>query len=189
MIRAMNYRQSGFTMMELLTTVVLAGLLMAMAVPSFNRMVANNRIIDQTNELVGALNIGRSEAIRRNATLTLCRAATDASTSCATANANWSNWILVTGAGAVLRRGSFRDFGGTQHVSSTLTNESIVFGPDGLARTGGALVGGTVAADGTDSAVHAFTVCSTKVSTDNIRVLTLGSTSRIVTSRETGTCS
>lgn len=184
----MEKRQHGFTTMELLTTVVLAGILMAMAVPSFNRMVAGNRLVDHTNDLVGALNFGRSEAIRRNASMTLCRAATDAATTCATTDANWENWILLNAAGAVVRRGTFRTYGGTHHVASTLANESIVFGPDGLARTGGALVGGTVASDGTDTAVHAFTVCTTRLSADNIRTLTLGSSSRIVNTRETGTC-
>lgn len=181
--------------MELLTTMVLAGLLMAMAVPSFNRMVANNRIIDQTNDLVGAVNFGRSEAIRRNAVLTLCRTATATANLCANGNASWQNWILVPGDGTdadatAVRRGSFGTHGNTQQVSSTLTNDSISFNPDGLARTGGTLVGGVVDLDddGNDTAEHAFTVCSTKVPTDNIRTLTLGSSSRINTTRETGTC-
>lgn len=197
MIAAMKHRQSGFTTMELLTTLVLAGLLMAMAVPSFNRMVANNRIIDQTNDLVGALNIGRSEAIRRNTVVTLCRTGTASSNVCTTGNANWENWILVTGAGTgaatetVVRRGTFGTYGNSQHVSSSLDNGRIAFSPDGLARTGGALVGGVVdmSNSGADTDSHAFTVCSTKVSTDNIRTLTLGSSSRVTTTRETGTCS
>lgn len=174
--------------MELLTTVVIAGILMAMAVPSFNRMVAGNRIVDQTNDLVAALNFGRSESIRRNAPLTFCRAATPDADECATADADWENWIIVTAGGEVLRRGAFRRHGGTQRVSSTLDDQSIVFSPDGLARTGGALVGGTVNADGTDSAVHAFTVCSSRLPQDNIRVLTLGSSSRVSTTRESGEC-
>ncbi len=185
----MENRQLGFTTMELLTTVVLAGILMAMAVPSFNRMVAGNRLVDHTNDLVGALSFGRSEAIRRNRNMTLCRTATATSTTCATADANWENWILLNAEGDVVKRGTFNTYGNTHHVSSTLANESIVFGPDGLARTGGALVGGTVESDGSDSATHAFTVCTTRLSDENIRTLTLGSSSRVVNTRGTGTCS
>jgi type IV fimbrial biogenesis protein FimT len=183
MIPAMKNHQSGFTLMELMTTVVLAGIVLAMAVPSYSRFVASSRVSDQSGELVSALMFARSEAIRRNATITLCRAASDSATDCATANANWGNWIVRTGAGTVLRRGTFNDFGNTQVVSSTLSNESIAFGPDGLARTGGVLV----SPDPDDP--HFFMVCSTKYDNENIRRLELGAGSRVSTIRESGTCS
>lgn len=184
----MNIRQTGFTTMELLTTVVLVGVLMAMAVPSFNRMVANNRIISQTNDLVGTLTFARSEAIRRNAPLTLCRVNASNSVACATDNAAWEHWMLITPGGEVVRRGSFNTFGGSQQVTSTLAGESVVFSPNGLARSGGALVGGSVDDEGNDTDAHSFTVCSSRISEENIRVLTLGSSSRIHTSRSNGTC-
>lgn len=188
-MRAMKTRQAGFTLIELMTTLVVAGLVLAMAVPSYSRFVASSRLVEQTNDLIGALNIGRSEAIRRNATVTLCRAASDAATTCATSDANWGNWILLTAGGTVLRRGVLNNYDNTLRVSSTLASESIVFGADGLSRTGGALVGGTVDNSGDDTASHSFTICSTKLATENIRTLTLGNSSRITTTRETGTCS
>lgn len=188
MIPSMRNAQFGFTLMELMVTVVLAGLLLAMAVPSYSRFVAGSRVTDQTYDLIGALNLGRSEAIRRNANITLCRAADDVATTCATGGANWQAWVLRTAGGEVLRRGTFNNFGNTQHVSSTLTDESIVFGADGLARTGGVLVGGTVDNAGVDTATHSFTICSTRYDNENIRTLTLGNSSRISTTRESGTC-
>lgn len=182
MIPAMNKRQSGFTTIELLITVVLAGVLIAMAAPSFSGLVANSRVADQTNELIGAMNLARSEAIRRNASLTLCRTATADSTDCLGGDANWQNWILRTSAGTVVRRGTFNNFGNTQQVSSTLASESITYSPDGLTRTGGALV------NAADDDAHVFIVCSTRVAADNVRRLRLGSGSRITTSRESGAC-
>lgn len=184
----MKIRQTGFTTMELLTTMVVAGVITAIAIPSFSRMAASNRVVEQTNDLVAAINYGRSEAIRRNAPITFCQAATAGATACTTAGGNWEHWIVRTGAGTVLRRGRLSTHGGTQQVTSNLTNQSIVFTPDGLAWTGGALVGGTVDSDGEDSAEHTLTVCSSKANNENIRVLTLGSGSRIVTTRETGPC-
>jgi len=145
--------------------------------------VANSRIVDQTNDLVGAVTIARSESIRRNGGITLCRTASAVSTTCATADANWQNWILLTTGGTVLRRGSFNTYGNTQRVSSSFTSESIGFSSDGLARTGGALV------NAADTDAHFFIVCSTRVTADNIRRLVLGAGSRITTTRESGTCS
>jgi type IV fimbrial biogenesis protein FimT len=188
MIPAMKNPQTGFTIVELMVTLMIAGLLLAMAVPSYMRFVAGSRVTDQTYDLIGALNLGRSEAIRRNANVTLCRAADDTAVVCATGNANWQAWILTTGGGVVLRRGTLNNFSNTQHVSSTLDEESIVFGADGLVRTGGVLVGGSVDNSGADSDPHSFTICSTRYSTDNIRTLRLGNSSRISTIRESGTC-
>jgi type IV fimbrial biogenesis protein FimT len=187
----MKYPQSGFTTMELLATVVLAGVLLALAAPSFSRMMAASRLVDQTNELVGALTFGRSEAIRRNTVVTLCRTDTVTSTECASGNQVWQNWVLLggpPGSSNVLRRGTFRDFGNSMRVRSTLTDDRILFSPDGLARTGGSLVGGTVDASGNDTASHSFTVCTTRLSHENVRKLALGAGSRIRTSRDTESC-
>lgn len=178
MIPAMKNRHSGFTTMELLTTVVLAGVVLALGVPSYARFVASSRVTEQTTDIIGVLNLGRSEAIRRNQTLTFCRAADATTTACATADAIWQHWILRTPTGEVLRRGSLNTYGGNHLVNSTLTNESIDFGPDGLSRTGGTLVNG-----------HRFTICSKKYDNENIRTLTLGASSRISTVRSSGTCS
>lgn len=178
MIAGMKNRHSGFTTMELLTTVVLAGVVLAMGIPSYSRFVASSRVTEQTTELMGVLNLGRSEAIRRNQTLTFCRATSATATACDGTNTNWQHWILRTGTGVVLRRGVLNTYGGNHLVNSTLTSESMDFGPDGLSRTGGALVNG-----------QQFTVCSKKYDNENIRTLTLGASSRISTVRGSGTCS
>ena len=67
-------RASGFTIMELMLTLTLGAILMAVAVPMFNTVTANNRLIAQSNEFVSMVNFARSEAITRNMAITLCRA-------------------------------------------------------------------------------------------------------------------
>lgn len=59
-----NHR--GFTLVELMVTTSVLAILLAMAVPSFTRMIASNRLATQTNELVASLNLARMEAIRRS---------------------------------------------------------------------------------------------------------------------------
>lgn len=186
MMPAMKIRQSGFTTVELLTTLLVAGILTAMAVPSFSRFVASSHVIEQTNDLVAAVNLGRSEAIRRNVRIRLCRASTNVATTCATGSGTWRNWILLPPGGEVLRRGEFNDYGNTQFVSSTLDDDTIDFTPDGLASTGGVLVNAGGDAGGSED--HFFLICSSKYSHENIRRLTLGASSRVTTTRESGSC-
>lgn len=65
-IRQPNGRRNGFTLIELMVTVSVAAVLLAIGIPSLSRLIASNRIATQTNEFVGALNLARSEAVRRS---------------------------------------------------------------------------------------------------------------------------
>ena len=96
-------RESGFTLMELMLTLTLGGILLAVAVPMFNSMTANNRLISQSNEFISVVNFARSEAITRNTTITLCRADAESDTDCSTDDDDWLAWIVRNPAGDVLR--------------------------------------------------------------------------------------
>ncbi|MBN2690414.1 MAG: prepilin-type N-terminal cleavage/methylation domain-containing protein [Burkholderiaceae bacterium] len=58
-------RADGFTLVELLITLVIAGLLLALAVPSFNRLMASSRLTTQANNAVNLLSYARAEAAKR----------------------------------------------------------------------------------------------------------------------------
>jgi type IV fimbrial biogenesis protein FimT len=61
----------GFTLVELLTTMVVMALMLAVGVPSFQSFVASQRTKSAATELMSALMIARSEAVKRNATVTV----------------------------------------------------------------------------------------------------------------------
>jgi len=56
----------GFTLVELIITIALIGIIAGFAIPQFGNMIDRNRVVSTTNSVVGLLNYARSEAIRRN---------------------------------------------------------------------------------------------------------------------------
>jgi type IV fimbrial biogenesis protein FimT len=64
--------QQGFTLIELLVTVGVAGILFAIAVPSFRSFLQDSRSISQANLMVQSLNVARSEAIKRDIPVDVC---------------------------------------------------------------------------------------------------------------------
>lgn len=87
--------QKGFTFIELMVAVALIGVLLGIGVPSFQSMMQSSRIIGDYNSLVGSLNFGRSEAIKRASSVSVCARETD--TSCGN---DWSNgWLVFDDAG------------------------------------------------------------------------------------------
>lgn len=58
--------QRGFTLIELVIVLVLAAVLVTLAVPSFQIMLANAQIRTATQALYDGLQLARVEAIRRN---------------------------------------------------------------------------------------------------------------------------
>ena len=85
--------QQGFTLIELMVTLTITAVLLGIGVPSFRSMIENNRITAATNDLVNALQLARSEAIKRGIPVVLCASSDQASCSTATP-AVWINgWV------------------------------------------------------------------------------------------------
>jgi type IV fimbrial biogenesis protein FimT len=69
---AMRRHSRGFTLVELMITLTVAVVLTVIAVPSYRNMINSNRLTTAANEMVGALNLARMEAIKRNGNAQFC---------------------------------------------------------------------------------------------------------------------
>ena len=65
-------RIRGFTLYELLMTLVLAALLLTIGLPSFSGIVARNRQAIEINALFHAVHLARKESIMRKKVVSLC---------------------------------------------------------------------------------------------------------------------
>ncbi|WP_310735223.1 GspH/FimT family pseudopilin [Dokdonella fugitiva] len=77
----------GFTLLELMVTVAIVAILAAMAFPSYREFTTRMTTSNNTNELIGALNLARSEAVKRGRQVAVIAI-----------NGNWANgWQVVAG--------------------------------------------------------------------------------------------
>lgn len=83
----------GFTLIELMVAVAIVAVLAALAAPSFNEAILSNKLAAYANNFVASAQLARSEAIKRNATIVMCRSADGAT---CTAGGTWQQgWIVM----------------------------------------------------------------------------------------------
>ncbi|MBO9740652.1 GspH/FimT family pseudopilin [Xanthomonas axonopodis pv. begoniae] len=132
---AFDRRESAFTLIELMVTVAVLAIVMAVAVPAFGTLIRSSRLTASANEMVAALQLARSEAVRQNSAVAVCRS--DNGSTCATGGAWTQSITVVVRTGQVLRVSQIRS-GLVVDASPAVNslNDRISFSPDGIARTG-----------------------------------------------------
>src|SRR5277367_4140374 len=90
-------RQSaGFTLLELMLTISIVAILLAIAVPSFKYVTTANRASAEINGLLGDMQFARGEAIREGQPVSIC-SSSDGLT--CLGNTSWDRgWIVFSGA-------------------------------------------------------------------------------------------
>ena len=88
-------KSSGFTLIELIITVGIIGVVTAIAVPSVGVYIKNDRLTTNINTLVGHLAYARNEAVTRSTQVGLC--VSDDQATCS--GTDWAlGWILFVDA-------------------------------------------------------------------------------------------
>ena len=84
---------SGFTLLELVMTLAIIGVVAGVAVPTFKSMLLRDNVASLNNELMLSLKRARSEAIARGADVTMCSSTDGAG--CSGAAGNWEKgWVI-----------------------------------------------------------------------------------------------
>jgi type IV fimbrial biogenesis protein FimT len=140
--------ERGFTLLELMVGLALLALLLMLATPPLRELIAVNRAAVHAQTVMTSLFLARTEAVKRNQRVTLCKSADGAV--CTTAG-DWSQGWLVFVDGSTfgirdpaeevvrIQQGLGDDF--------TLRNANAAnwyaYRPDGSAVSSGGLVTGT----------------------------------------------
>jgi type IV fimbrial biogenesis protein FimT len=91
-IAGVTSKQSGTTLVELMVTLSIAFILITQAIPSFTQILNSNNLGNAGNLFLASLQLARSEAIKRNGRVVLCKSID--STSCIETG-HWNQgWII-----------------------------------------------------------------------------------------------
>jgi len=90
-------KENGFTLIELIITLTVVGILTAIAVPAFRQFVESSRLTTATNDFIGDLSLARVEAMKRGTGSQTVVCASSNGTSC-TGSAWQAGWIIFVDA-------------------------------------------------------------------------------------------
>ncbi len=93
-------RQTGFTLYELLITVLVIGVILTIGVPNMAEFTQNSRLTSASNDLLSSFQLARSEAARSKTNITICASdnSLDAAANCGGAfNDGWIIFMDIDG--------------------------------------------------------------------------------------------
>lgn len=120
-------KESGMTLVELLITIVVLSILLALGVPGLQNFIKSTRVSAQANDLVVAIQLARSEAVKRGTRGVIC--ASDDEATCSGSDDWTTGWIVFSDI----------DQNGTPDLDSSGDGTQDCVNDDCIIRTRGAL--------------------------------------------------
>jgi type IV fimbrial biogenesis protein FimT len=90
----MKNRSRGFTLMELMVVLTVAGVILAIGAPSFGEFRRSNRMAGVANDFLVGVQVARSEAIKRQAGVSMCPSANPEAENATCADTSFVGWIV-----------------------------------------------------------------------------------------------
>lgn len=91
----MNKRQqNGFTLYELLGTILIIGIVLSIGIPNFSEFTQNSRLASTSNDLLSSFYLARSEAARSKSNVTICSSTNSMVAAAACGGSFNDGWII-----------------------------------------------------------------------------------------------
>ena len=88
----------GFTLMELMIVIALAAVILAIGAPNFRDFRLNNRLTAVANDFLASVTLARTEAVKRQQSVSLCASDDPAAATASCADGNFARWIVFEDA-------------------------------------------------------------------------------------------
>lgn len=142
-------RDSGITVVELVISLAVVSIIATTGVPAFSNFIQSNRISESAFDVLGTINLARTEAVKRRKRVVLCRSADPAATtpSCSGNSNTWTTGWLIFASGdgnntyepandMLLGTGVVHSSSVTVITNST-SNRNLEYNSDGTTNEGG----------------------------------------------------
>ncbi len=118
-------REGGFSLVELMTVIAVVAILGTVALPSYRQFVLTQRLRQASYDLMSSLMLARSEAIKRNAAVSMTQAA-----------GGWTRgWVVATGATSLVTQDPYES---TISITDSPALTAITYSNDGRLSGGSA---------------------------------------------------
>lgn len=124
----------GFTLVELMVVLVIVAVLLGIALPAFSVLSLRTKLKSYANEMVASVYLARSEAIKRNARMTLC-IAKPAADECEGSGSWEQGWVLMDPNETVIKRYQALSSGVVLYETATTPVHTMTFEPTGVSNT------------------------------------------------------
>jgi type IV fimbrial biogenesis protein FimT len=104
-----NRNQSGFTLYELLITIVIIGIVLTFGIPNFGVFTQNSRIASTANDMHSSFYLGRSEAARSKSNITICASANSMDAAAACGGTFDDGWIIFVDLNGDIQRAGINE--------------------------------------------------------------------------------
>ena len=133
---------SGFTLYELLITIVIIGIVLTFGIPNFGVFTQNSRITSTANDLHSSFYLGRSEAARSKSNITICASANSMDAAAACGGTFDGGWIIFVDLDGDIQRAGVNENVLRRHpaiddaidISTNAGANYFSFAPTGLGR-------------------------------------------------------
>jgi type IV fimbrial biogenesis protein FimT len=113
-------RPQGLTLIELMITIAVLAVGLALAAPSFTQQIGNYRLRTASESIINGLNYARAEAVRRNSPVSF------------TLEASGSGWVVAQVSPAVTLQSRAGDESAGVIAASTTATRAVTFTPTGF---------------------------------------------------------